>query len=200
MFVRGHTCGNTVCVNNILEFFAFLYKVCQQNAFQGDCVHSCAFYSFLFCLKSSRGLQKDGCVVLRWKLMRPMLTCIRHVLYIKVSKGQIELYYSFRGKKHNIAQNYCMISAVDPDLIKILNFIWNIFDVLCIWRSTEIIFLMNNHIYAACYIYNIKLLLSCEKIPKPVKVTRDQVYVESEHISVCTVMSRIVYVAGRVVT
>jgi len=33
---------------------------------------------------------------------------------------------------------------------------------------------MNNHIYAVCYIYNIKLLLSCGKIPKPVDVTSDQ--------------------------
>ena len=85
-----------------------------------------------------------------------------------------------------------MISAVDADLIKISNFIWNIFDVLYIWRSTEIIFLMNNHIYAVCYIYNIKLLLSCGKIPKPFNTTSNQEYVESEHISVCMVMSRIV--------
>jgi len=33
---------------------------------------------------------------------------------------------------------------------------------------------MNNHIYAVCYIYNIKLLLSCGKIPKPVNMTSDQ--------------------------
>jgi len=33
---------------------------------------------------------------------------------------------------------------------------------------------MNNHIYAVCYIYNIKLLLSCWKIPKPVNMTSDQ--------------------------
>jgi len=78
------------------------------------------------------------------------------------------------GGKNYIVQNYYLISAVDPDLIKISNFIWNIFDVLYVWRSTEIIFLMNNNIYVVCYIYNIKLLLSCGKIPKPFNTTSDQ--------------------------
>ena len=33
---------------------------------------------------------------------------------------------------------------------------------------------MNNNIYAVCFIYNIKLLLSCGKIPKPFNTTNDQ--------------------------
>jgi hypothetical protein len=80
----------------------------------------------------------------------------------------------FYKKQNYILQNYCLISAVVPYLIKNSNFICNIFYVLYIWRSTEIIFLMNNHIYAVCYIYNIKLLLSCGKIPKPVNMMSDQ--------------------------
>lgn len=79
MYVRSHTCGNTIGVSSMLEFFAFLYEVCQLNAFQGDCVHS-----FAFCLKNLKGLPKDGCVVFHWKLRRPVLTCIWHMLYVKV--------------------------------------------------------------------------------------------------------------------
>jgi hypothetical protein len=58
MYVRSRTCGNKVRVSNMLEFFAFLYKVCQLNAFQGDCVRS-----FAFCLKSLTDLHKHGYVV-----------------------------------------------------------------------------------------------------------------------------------------